>query len=127
MVPAERGQEAAAAIRSLFRERHPGHRFPLYLRFVAGDDALLSPFHGRDSVSLSVGYAHESDHWSLFADVDRLLVDGFEARAHWGKNHLMTRERLERLYPRHGDFVRIRRELDPSGVFLNDHTRALVG
>jgi FAD/FMN-containing dehydrogenase len=127
MVPVERGQAAAAAIRSLFREHHPDHPFPLYLRFIAGDPAFLSPFHGRDSMSLSVGYAQASDHWSLFADVDRLLVDGFDARAHWGKNHLMTRDRLQETYPRYDDFVRIRRELDPAGVFLNDHLRALVG
>ncbi len=127
MVPAERGREAAAAIRSLYRDRHPGHAFPLYLRTIAGDPAFLSPFHGRDSVSLSIGYAHTSDHWSVFEDVDRLLVDGFDARAHWGKNHLMTRDRLQATYPRHADFVRIRRELDPNGVFLNDHLRALVG
>lgn len=127
MVPLDRGQEAAGAVRALFREQHPQHDFPLYLRFIAGDDAFLSPFHGRDSLSLSVGYAHESDHWTVFRDVDRLLVEDFAARPHWGKNHLLTRERVEAAYPRHGDFVRIRRELDPKGLFLGDHLRPLLG
>jgi FAD/FMN-containing dehydrogenase len=39
----------------------------------------------------------------------------------------MTRERMSTAYPRHEDFVTIRRELDPQGIFLNDHLRALVG
>jgi FAD/FMN-containing dehydrogenase len=127
MVPADRAQEAVGAFRSMLREVHPEHSYPLYVRFITGDPAFLSPFHGRDSVSMSVGYAPGSDHWSVFTDVDRLLVDGFDARTHWGKNHLMTRERLRRTFPRHEDFVQIRRELDPQGVFLNDHLRALVG
>jgi FAD/FMN-containing dehydrogenase len=125
MVPRERAQEAAGAVRALFQETHPKHAYPLYLRHIAADDAFLSPFHGRDSVSLSVGYAHASDHWTVFRDVDRVLVEEFGARPHWGKNHLLTRERVEAAYPRHGDFVRIRRELDPAGVLLNDQMRAL--
>ena len=49
----------------------------------------------------------------------------FAARPHWGKLHLMTRERLEELFPRFDRFVEFRRELDPDGVFLNDHLREL--
>jgi FAD/FMN-containing dehydrogenase len=125
MVPVERAQEAAGAVRALLQERR--HAYPMYLRFIAGDQAFLSPCHGRDSVSISIGSAPESDYWPLFGDVDRLLVDSFAARAHWGKNHLMTRERLRETYPRYDDFARIRRELDPSDTFLNDHLRALFG
>lgn len=127
MVGAERGQEAITAIRSLLRERHPAHPYPVYARFVAGDPAFLSPFYERDSIALSIGHATERDHWTLFSDVDRLLVTEFDARPHWGKNHLMTRERMRHAYPRYDDFTRIRRELDPDGIFLNDHLRALVG
>lgn len=127
MVPSEQAQDAAAAVRALFLERHPQHVYPLFIRFIAGDPAFLSPFHGRDSVALSIGAGPGSDYWPLFEEVDRLLVDGFAARAHWGKNHLMTRDRLRATYPRYEDFVRIRQEFDPRGIFLNDHLRALVG
>jgi FAD/FMN-containing dehydrogenase len=127
MVPAERGQEAVAAMRALYRERHPDHPYPLYVRFIAGDPAFLSPFHERDSIALSSGFSTEQDHWPLFTDIDRMLVGEFDARPHWGKNHLMTRERMARAYPRYDDFIRIRGELDPRGIFLNDHLRALVG
>ncbi len=43
----------------------------------------------------------------------------------WGKLHFLTPERLHELYPGAGDFVCARRELDPEGVFLNDHLRPL--
>jgi FAD/FMN-containing dehydrogenase len=55
------------------------------------------------------------------------VLQEFEPRAHWGKIHFMTRSRLERLYPELDTFIQIRREFDPRGMFLNDHTRALVG
>lgn len=37
----------------------------------------------------------------------------------------MTPERLERIYPKYDAFKRLRREMDPDGVFLNDHLRML--
>jgi FAD/FMN-containing dehydrogenase len=125
MVPRELGQEAAAAVRALIQQRHPEHLYPMYIRFVAGDRAFLSPFYMRDSVALSIGGSPEHEYWPVFKDIDRLLADSFAARAHWGKNHLMTRDRVREVYPRYDDFVRVRRELDPHGTFLNDHTRAL--
>ncbi|MCR1161788.1 hypothetical protein NEK97_09980 [Paenarthrobacter sp. UW852] len=39
----------------------------------------------------------------------------------------MTRSRLERLYPELYTFLQVRREFDPRGMFLNDHTRSLFG
>ena len=38
----------------------------------------------------------------------------------------MYRE-LHARYPRAADFIALRRELDPAGVFLNDHLRELFG
>jgi FAD/FMN-containing dehydrogenase len=127
MVPLELGQQAAAAVRALIYERHPTHMHPMYLRFIAGDQAFLSPFHMRDSVSLSIGGDATGDYWPVFRDIHHLLVNDFAARAHWGKNHLLTRDDVMKAYPRYEDFVRVRRELDPQGLFLNDHTRALFG
>jgi len=56
--------------------------------------------------------------------VDDLLAR-FDARVHWGKLHFLTPERLHAHYPRADDFIAIRRELDPQGMFLNDHLRPL--
>jgi hypothetical protein len=85
MVASERGQQAAAAVRALIYERHPTHMHPMYIRFIAGDQAFLSPCHMRDSVSLSIGGDATGDYWPVFRDVHHLLVNDFAARAHWGR------------------------------------------
>ena len=51
-VPRARAAEALLACRAIL-ERHPVS-FPVELRFTAGDDALLSPAHGRDSAYVAV-------------------------------------------------------------------------
>ena len=44
---------------------------------------------------------------------------------HWGKLHFLTPDQLAERYPGSARFIAIRRELDPGGVFLNDHLRPL--
>jgi FAD/FMN-containing dehydrogenase len=39
--------------------------------------------------------------------------------------HFLNAERLHALYPEADEFIAVRRELDPAGVFLNDHLRPL--
>ncbi len=56
-------------------------------------------------------------------DVDAIF-DRHGGRPHWGKHHFMTPARLEKLYPRY-DLQEDAPELDPAGMFLNDHLRAL--
>ena len=125
-VPAERGMEAVAAVQELIRTAHPDQKYPMEVRWVQQDDAYLSPFYRRDTTVISVSGAPGTNYWPYLRDVDAVL-EQFDARAHWGKIHFMTRDRLEALYPELDAFLEVRRELDPRGVFLNDHTRALLG
>ena len=46
---------------------------------------------------------------------------GVGGRPHWGKMHTLDAARLRELYPRFGDFVRIRDEVDPDGRFTNPY------
>jgi FAD/FMN-containing dehydrogenase len=124
MVPLACAKDAFAAIRQLVRTTHPDKAFPVEVRFTKGEDAYLSPNYGGDSAVFSITGAPGADYWPWFRDFDATL-DAFGARAHWGKLHLMTRQRLERAYPRYADFCRTRERLDPDGVFLNAHLRAL--
>lgn len=125
-VPAEHGRAAVETVQDLIRAVHPDQKYPIEVRWVKQDDAYLSPFYKRDTTVISVSGAPGTNYWPYLRDVDSVLQP-FEARAHWGKIHFMTRERLERLYPDFGTFLDVRREFDPNGVFLNDHTRALLG
>jgi FAD/FMN-containing dehydrogenase len=56
--------------------------------------------------------------------VDALLAR-FEARMCWRKLHFLTPDRLRALYPEAEEFIAVRRQLDPEGVFLNDHLAQL--
>lgn len=124
-VPAERGLEAVDAVREVIA-RHPDERYPLEVRWVGAEEGFLSPFQGRDTTVLSVSGAPGRDYWPYLRDFAAAL-DGFGARAHWGKIHFLDRDGLRAVYPGWEEFVSVRRELDPHGVFLNDDLRRLVG
>jgi len=123
-VPLELGGEALAAMRELVLSHLPASVFPMEVRTVRRDSAFLSHSYERDTVVISVSGVPGTDYWPYFRDVDRLLGE-FNARVHWGKVHLLTREQLFLRYPKAGAFIDTRRALDPAGTFLNDHLRPL--
>ena len=123
-VPLERAPEALQAMRRLMLGRLPESVYPLEVRTVGADEAFLSPQYRTATAVLSVSGTPGTDYWGYLRSVDALLAE-FGARVHWGKLHFLTPERLHELYPRAGDFIALRRELDPAGVFLNEHLRPL--
>ena len=123
-VPFARGKEAVGAMRELMLSRLPDSLFPMEVRTTAGDDAYLSSNHGGATTVISVSGVPGTDYWPYLREVDALL-GSFGARVHWGKLHFLTRAQLAERYPESERFIAIRRELDPRGVFLNDHLRAL--
>jgi FAD/FMN-containing dehydrogenase len=123
-VPLERAPEALQAMRRLMLGRLPESVYPLEVRTVGADEAFLSPQYRTATAVLSVSGTPGTDYWGYLRSVDALLA-GYGARVHWGKLHFLTPERLHELYPRAGDFIALRRELDPGGVFLNEHLRPL--
>ncbi len=123
-VPLERGPDALQAMRELMLSRLPESVYPLEVRTVGPDDAYLSPNYKTATTVISVSGKPGTDYWDYLRTVDALL-DEFDARVHWGKLHFLTPERLQARYPEADEFIRIRRELDPDGVFLNDHLRPL--
>jgi FAD/FMN-containing dehydrogenase len=123
-VALERAPEALQAMRTLMLASLPDSIYPLEVRTVGSDDAFLSSQHGTDTVVISVSGTPGTDYWGYLRSVDALLAE-LGARVHWGKLHFLTPERLHELYPRADDFIAIRRDLDPQGMFLNDHLRPL--
>ena len=123
-VALDRAAEALHAMRELMQRSLPDSIYPLEVRTVGPDEAFLSPQYRTPTVVISVSGRPGTDYWAYLRSVDALLA-GFDARVHWGKLHFLTPERLHELYPRADDFIALRRELDPHGMFLNDHLRAL--
>jgi FAD/FMN-containing dehydrogenase len=125
-VPVEHGKDALRDVRELMLTRHTNCIYPIEFRFTAGDPAWMSPFHHQDSVTLSVSGGPGIDYWDYLRDVDAILRR-YNSRPHWGKMHFLDAEDVTALYPKAEDFRALRRRLDPAGVFLNDHLRALLG
>jgi FAD/FMN-containing dehydrogenase len=123
-VPLERGREAVEAMRELMLSSQPDAVFPMEVRLTAADEAYLSSNYRGATTVISVSGRPGSDYWPYLRAVDRLLGD-LGARVHWGKLHFLTAGQLAERYPQSARFIAIRRELDPEGVFLNDHLRPL--
>lgn len=100
--------------------------FPLEFRFVAADDAWLSPFHQQPSCSIAVHAAADEPHGYL-VDAIGAILRRHGGRPHWGKLHGLRAEQLAPLYPRWKDFLDLRASLDPQGRFLNAHLRQVLG
>lgn len=120
---------AEPALREILRaidRRRLRVNFPIELRFVAGDDALLSPAHGRDCAYLAVHTYRDMPWRDYFAAVEA-IADAHGGRPHWGKRHTKTAGTLAALHPGWERFAAVRRRLDPDGRFRNDHLDRVLG
>ena len=124
-LPVDTGLDALAEVISLV-ETNPEMYFPVECRRTAGDEAWLSPFQGGDRISIAVHVGEGDDYRWLF-DVIEPVLQRHGGRPHWGKLHSLKAADLKQLYPDFERFTQVRKQLDPTGRFLNHHTAALWG
>ena len=106
-------------------ERHPVN-FPMEVRFVAGDDALLSPAGGRDTVYIAV-HVYRGMAWEpYFHDVEA-IANAHGGRPHWGKRHFQSSATLAPRYPGWERFQEVRNRLDPERRFANAYVERMLG
>jgi FAD/FMN-containing dehydrogenase len=125
MVPVAVGKEAMTEIRELIRVQHPGETMPVEVRFCGADDAMLSPLAARVSCVISVSGRMGADNSRFFHDCHRVLA-AYSGRPHWGKAHCFDHPQISSAYAEFGAFSSVRERLDPDGIFLNEHLRALL-
>ena len=126
-LPAEAGLACFRAVRARVLEhwRHVvGWR--LLYRTVAADEALLSAAHGRATATISLHQNNTLPWAEYFADIEPIFR-AHGGRPHWAKKHACTAVDLAPLYPRWHDFLAVRSEFDPQGVFLTPPLRTLLG
>ena len=92
------------------------------LRFVAADDALLSPDFGRASCRLGAYQANPGACDRFFVAFEQELK-ALGARPHWGKDFRYGPEELAALVPNLARFEALRASLDPRGVFESAFVR----
>lgn len=119
-IPAERFPEVFEEVQHTLKKQKIRTHFPIECRFVKQDDIWLSPAYARESAYIAVhqyqGMAYESYFKAMEAIFHR-----HGGRPHWGKLNYCKRDYLEQVYPKFEDFLQIRRQLDPKGMFLNGY------
>ncbi len=124
-VPASLGMQACEEVMDAMRQHKLDVFFPLEFRYVAADDAWLSPFHGRDSVSISVHQYYRQDYHPIFRIIEPILRR-YGGRPHWGKLNTMNARDFQAIYPHWDDFKRIQGQVDPHGRMLNSYLRQIL-
>lgn len=123
-VPAEAGVECFSEIHTLMRRKYPDVQWPVEYRTLAADEVWLSPAYGRATVTISIHEDASLPFEPLFRDCEAIFR-AYDGRPHWGKIHWRTAADLAPAFARWDDFWTARARVDPAGIFLNDHLRAI--
>jgi L-gulonolactone oxidase len=125
-IPREHAAEAVRRVLHHAARRELQVVWPIEVRFVAADDAILSASHARDTCYIAVHQDRKLDWEPYFRGVEEIM-DSYGGRPHWGKRHFQTAETLAPRYPRWREFQALRARLDPDGRFANDYTERVLG
>jgi L-gulonolactone oxidase len=125
-LPREHGPEAARRVIEWVRSNRYPVFFPIEMRVSAGDDALLSPAHERDSAYVAV-HQYRGMEWRPYFEAVEEIMSSYGGRPHWGKRHFQTAATLAPLYPRWPDFATARDQLDPTRIFTNEYAARVLG
>ncbi|KAF0846462.1 D-arabinono-1,4-lactone oxidase [Nocardia caishijiensis] len=119
--------DAAEAVREMITlAKKFGTPMPIEVRWVAPDDAFLSPASGRDTCYIAV-HQYQGMEWEPYLRACEAVFDRLDGRPHWGKHHFQTAETLRERYPDWDRFAAVRKRLDPTGVFANDYVHRVLG
>ncbi|WP_199430696.1 D-arabinono-1,4-lactone oxidase [Qaidamihabitans albus] len=125
-VPRESVHEVLAELRALVPRLECPVAFPVEVRVAAADDIWLSTAYGRDSAYIAIHQYAGMPYRQYFAAFAE-IAGAVGGRPHWGKMHGLDAAVLRERYPRFGDFLRLRAEVDPEGVFTNAYLDRVLG
>jgi L-gulono-1,4-lactone dehydrogenase len=125
-VPREHGPEAARRVIEWVRANRYPVFFPIEMRVAAGDDALLSPSHERDTAYIAV-HQYRGMEWRPYFEAVEEIMASCGGRPHWGKRHFQSAATLAPLYPAWAEFQAARDELDPGRTFTNEYAERVLG
>jgi L-gulonolactone oxidase len=125
-LPRDQTTTGLRRVLELIRERRLAVPFPIEVRTVAADDALLSTAYGRDSGYIAV-HMFEGMEWEPYFRAVEATLGELGGRPHWGKRHFQTAGELRGRYPEWDRFLAVRARLDPGGHFQNAYTRRVLG
>lgn len=119
-VPRAALAEVLTALRGVYARLDDPVAFPVEVRFAAGDDIWLSPAYRRDTAYVAVHQFIGMPYETYFREFEA-IARSVGGRPHWGKMHTLRSGDFRALYPRFGDFLRLRQQIDPDRVFGNGY------
>jgi FAD-linked oxidoreductase len=125
-LPRARTPEAVRRVLDVVEQRGFAVPFPIEVRAVAPDDALLSTAGGRDSGFVAV-HMYTGMAWQPYFRAVEAIMDELDGRPHWGKRHFQSADTLRPRYPDWDRFQAVRAKLDPEGRFANAWTDRVLG
>jgi L-gulonolactone oxidase len=117
---------AVARVMELVERERFAVPFPIEVRTVAADDALISTAAERDSGFVAV-HMYRGMEWEPYFRAVEAIMDELDGRPHWGKRHFQTASTLRGRYPNWDRFQEVRARLDPKGRFANPHVLRVLG
>lgn len=123
-IPVENMKAAIQEIRECIETNHYEVHFPIECRTVKADEIWLSPSYKRNSAYLAFHMYKGMPYEEYFHDMEAIMQK-YGGRPHWGKMHKREHPELLTLYPKFADFLKVRKELDPDGMFLNEYLQEL--
>jgi L-gulonolactone oxidase len=125
-IPRAAGREALERVIETIERRRLPIQLPLEFRFVAPDDAYLSPATGRETAYIAVHTYRGMEHETYFRAVESIMRE-YGGRPHWGKRHYRTAADLAPAYPEWERFQEVRERMDPDRLFRNDYLDRVLG
>ena len=125
-VPAEDGVNCLREVLAAIKSTNSDVIFPIEYRYIKGDDIWLSPFYQRDTCAISCHNFHDKDYQKYFALLEPIFLK-YNGRPHWGKLHTLTAKQQAQNYPKFDEFLRVRKAMDPKGLFTNEHIKSVLG
>ncbi|MFK0243351.1 D-arabinono-1,4-lactone oxidase [Amycolatopsis azurea] len=125
-IPREALHDVFSELRAFVPKLENPVAFPVEVRVAAADDIWLSTANGRDSAYIAIHQFVGMPYREYFAGFAS-IVGEVGGRPHWGKMHDLDAATLRSRYPRFDDFSRVRKEVDPAGVFTNTYLDRVLG
>ncbi len=123
-LPLETGIETLRKV-IMYMDARPDVFFPMETRYIAQDDAWLSPFSDGPRFSISIHVAVDEPMDFFYSDIEPMLRSA-GGRPHWGKLHSLKHAEFAAEYPMLNRFSELQQTLDPTGKFLNPHLRQVL-
>jgi D-arabinono-1,4-lactone oxidase len=125
--------EALQCLNEYYTRTKPSMHYPFILRATGASTAWMSPSQGERVCYIGFlvylseeSYSGNTDRLKHLAEIETLLAQ-FEAVPHYGKFFNTSNYNFAKLLPNFGNFVELRKRVDPFGRFLNPFLMDLLG